>query len=98
LGEEARNRDYNDSMNRREIEAFVHRDWAAVQASKSAYWADRFRDDGWLPGWRAADALWLDVRRAQPLYPSDADRDLDRADHLKLRADLDRAASAFTRR
>lgn len=85
-------------MDRRDVEAFVHRDWEAVQASKSAYWADRFRQHGWLPAWTAADALWLDVRRAQPQYPSAGDRDLDRVHHLKLRADLDRAASAFARR
>jgi hypothetical protein len=85
-------------VDRRDIQAFVDRDWEAVQASKSAYWADRFRQDGWRPAWTAADALWIDVRRVQPDYPSADDRDRDLADHLKLRADLDRAASAFARR
>jgi hypothetical protein len=46
----------------------------------------------------AADALWLDVRRTQPGYPIAADRDRDLADHLTLRATLDRAARAFARR
>ncbi len=85
-------------MNRRDVEAFVHRDWVAIQDSKSAYWVERFQGDGWRPAWMAADALWLDVRRAQPDYPSAADRDRDLADHLKLRAALDRAASAFASR
>ena len=85
-------------MNRLDVEAFVHRDWQAVQASKAAYWAEQFRDHGWRPAWMAADALWLDVRRAQPHYPSAEDRDRDLADHLKLRADLDKAASIFARR
>ncbi|MBA3949451.1 MAG: hypothetical protein H0X44_05830 [Acidobacteria bacterium] len=85
-------------MNRRDVEAFVHRDWAAVQDSKSAYWADQFRRHGWGAAWRAADALWVDVRLAQPEYPSAADRERDLAHHLTLRARLDRAASAFTSR
>ena len=89
---------YNEDVNRHDVEAFVHRDWAAVQDSKSAYWVDRFRQDGWRPAWMAADALWLDVRRAQPDYPTAVDRDRDLADHLTLRANLDRAARAFARR
>ena len=89
---------YNGGVNRHDVEAFVHRDWAAVRDSKSAYWAERFRQDGWRPAWTAADALWLDVRRTQPAYPTADDRGRDLADHLKLRADLDRAARAFARR
>ena len=85
-------------MNRRDVEAFVHRDWAAVQDSKSAYWVERFRRDGWSSTWKAADTLWLDVRRAQPDYPTPAERDGDLFDHLTLRANLDRVGRAFARR
>lgn len=85
-------------MNRLDVEAFVHRDWPAVQASKAAYWAEQFRNHGWRPAWMAADALWLDVRRTQPHYPSAEDRDRDLAEHVKLCADLDKAASVFARR
>jgi hypothetical protein len=76
----------------------VHRDWAAVQDSKSAYWVDRFLRSGWSSTWMAADALWLDVRRAQPDYPTPADRDRDLSDHVTLRANLDRVAHAFAGR
>ncbi|NQW03369.1 MAG: hypothetical protein HQ485_05020 [Acidobacteria bacterium] len=85
-------------MNRRDVEAFVHRDWEAVQASKSAYWANLFQQRGWRPAWTASDALWLDVRRTQPHYPSADNRDDDCAHHLKLCNLLDRAASAFAGR
>lgn len=81
-----------------EVRAFVHRDWEAVAASKLAYWAGRFRDDGWLPAWNAADALLRDVRRACPGYPTEAERALDFAAHVTLRDRLDRAADALTRR
>lgn len=85
-------------MNRGEIEAFVRRDWQAVQDSKSAYWAERFQRHGWRPAWAAADALWHDVRRTRSGYPSADDRDQDLIHHLTLCAHLDRVASAFTRR
>jgi hypothetical protein len=80
------------------IRAYVDRDWAAVAASKTRYWADRFQEEGWAPAWQASNALLLDVRRARPDYPSDDDRDLDRAAHLRLRRQLDRVADALARR
>jgi hypothetical protein len=85
-------------MDRRAVEAFVGRDWHAVAASKVAYWADRFRQDGWRPAWNASDMLLLDVRRTRPEFPTEQDRRLDFAAHLKLRDRLDRAAHALTRR
>lgn len=89
---------YNEAVNPRHVEAFVNRDWAAVHDSKAAYWAERFQRDGWQPAWTAADALWADIRRVQPDFPSVADRDRDLADHLRLRASLDRVGRVFTRR
>jgi len=81
-----------------DVRAFVERDWAAIQASKRAYWADRYRDSGWRAAWDAADALWIDARHVLPVYPTPASRAEDLADHLALCATLDRAARAFTRR
>jgi hypothetical protein len=85
-------------MDRRAVEAFVSRDWHTLAESKVAYWADRFRQDGWRPAWNASDALLLDMRRARPGFPTQHDRDLDFDAHLKLRDRLDRAAHALTRR
>ena len=85
-------------MNRSDIEQFVRRDWEAIAASKRAYWAERFRTGGWKPAWDAANALFVQIRHAQPDYPRDGARDADLESHLNLRARLDRVAHAFTRR
>lgn len=81
-----------------DVRAFVQRDWDALAASKTAYWAERFQSDGWQPAWQAADALLLEMRRARPDYPDEQERTLDFSAHLALRSRLDRAADAFSRR
>jgi hypothetical protein len=81
-----------------DIRAFVNRDWDAVAASKTAYWAERFQRDGWQPAWQAAGALRSEMRRVRPDYPNAHERALDFAAHLALRDRLDRAADAFSRR
>lgn len=89
---------YNTRMNPEDVRAFVQRDWDAVAASKIAYWADRFRQEGWRPAWNAADALLVDMRRLRPDYPDDDERTLDFSAHVTLRSRLDRAADAFAGR
>ncbi|HWB18247.1 MAG TPA: hypothetical protein VG538_17720 [Vicinamibacterales bacterium] len=81
-----------------DIRAFVNRDWDAVVASKTAYWAERFQREGWQPAWEAAQVLRAEMRRVRPDYPNERERALDFAAHLALRDKLDRAASAFSRR
>jgi hypothetical protein len=81
-----------------DIRAFVNRDWDAVAASKTAYWAKRFQREGWQPAWEAAQVLRAEMRRVRPDYPNERERALDFAAHLALRDKLDRAASAFSRR
>ena len=85
-------------MDRNAIERFVRRDWEAGAASKRAYWAERFRQDGWRPIWDAAQSLPAHVRRVRADFPTDRDRALDLAHHEKLRDRLDRTAHAFARR
>jgi hypothetical protein len=85
-------------MDPRAVAEFVNRDWAAIASAKSAYWAERFQQDGWRPAWDAADALLVDVRRTQPDYPTERDRASDLDDHLKLLAVLARASHAIARR
>ena len=79
------------------IEAFARRDWELTAWSKTAYWADQFRRD-WRSTWNAAQSLLAHVRSVHADFPSQQDRELDLAAHLSLRATLDRAANAFTRR
>jgi hypothetical protein len=79
------------------IEAFVRRDRELPARSKAAYWADQFRRD-WRSTWNAAQSLLAHARSVHADFPSQRDRELDFAAHLSLRATLDRAANAFTRR
>ena len=76
----------------------MRRDWKAVAASKLSYWGDRFREDGWRPAWDASDALLLEMRRAQPAFPTEHDRDMDFKAHLRLRNLLDRGRHAIAGR
>jgi hypothetical protein len=85
-------------MDARAIQEFVRRDWEAVARSKIAYWADRFQREGWRAAWETADALWIEMRRERPDYPTEADRAADGTAHALLRDRLDRAVDAFARR
>ncbi|MBI2835239.1 MAG: hypothetical protein HYX76_12515 [Acidobacteria bacterium] len=88
---------YNWVVDLRAIEEFVRRDWQEAAASKRAYWAERFKHDCQAT-WEAAQLLLTHTRRVRSEFPTDRDRELDFASHLALRARLDRAAHAFTRR
>lgn len=89
--------DYNSSVEPREIEAFVGRDWEGAAALKASHWPDRFRREGWREVWNAAQSLLLHVRAVRPDFPSDRERDEDFEHHLTLKSRLDRAAHAFSR-
>lgn len=58
------------AMSSEDVLPFVSRDWEAVAASKRAYWARRYREEGWRATWDAADALIEDARRTIPRYPA----------------------------
>ena len=84
-------------MDERAIRAFVNRRWHEVADARTAFWAGRFAQNRDV-SWRAAQALLHHVRRVQPAFPDDRERNADLAGHLMLRARLDRAAHAFARR
>ena len=81
-----------------DVRAFVSRDHAAVEASKLAYRARRYRERGAAAGFEAGQALWEHARRVRPDWPTPHDRDDDLAHHVALKRQLDRATDAFTRR
>ena len=81
-----------------DILEFVRRDRSALEASKRAHWAGVFQRQGWRAVWDAAQALMLHARTVQPGFPDDRSRAADLAHHQALRATLDRAAHAFSRR
>jgi hypothetical protein len=80
------------------IRAFARRDRTAVQDLKRAYHARRYREHGAGPGVALAQGLWMHARRVRPDWPTAQDRADDLAHHIALKARLDRAADAFSRR
>lgn len=80
------------------LREFATRDRSAVQDAKAAYWSGRFQHDGGAGSWRIAQELAAYARRVRPDFPTPRDRDEDMAHHLKLKALIDRAAHAFSRR
>ena len=84
-------------VDRRALREFATRDWEMMAASKSDYWASRFRENPRVT-WDAAQALLAHVRAIRPTFPAKEARDTDLSAHLTLRSRLDRAAHAFPRR
>ena len=78
-----------------DVRAFVGRDWAAIAASKRAYWAERYRLEGSLPARQASTALYEHARGLRSAIFGDAYRADDLAHHLQIRERLDRAARAI---
>lgn len=71
-------------MDRRDIEAFVKRDWGLVAEAKEAYWADRKRALGPAEGLRVADDLRRQAIAARPEYPTAEDRAADLESHMRV--------------
>ena len=79
------------------LREYFRRDRDSVATAKLEYWGRVFRDSPQIV-WESAQALLAHVREIRATYPSDAERDADLRDHLALRARLDRAADALSRR
>jgi hypothetical protein len=86
--------DYNRSVITRGIREFVARDWAAVRASKDAYWAARIAQLGPLEAFRVSEELRLQARVQAPSWPDEASRRDDLRAHVRLVQLLRRADSA----
>ena len=65
-----------------------------VADAKAAWWASRDRDAAVRTSW----ALWGHARRVRPDWPTGEERQADLDHHVRLKAILDRAARAFSRR
>ena len=85
-------------MDHGSLRRFARRDWKALAASKTSYWAARAREAGGHPTWDAAQALLAHARAVRPEFPTDEERRRDFASHLALRERLDRVAHAVARR
>ena len=85
--------DYNRGVITRGIREFVARDWAAVRASKDAYWADRIARLGPLEAFRVSEELRLQARMQTPSWPDDESRRDDLGAHVRFVQLLRRADS-----
>jgi len=79
------------------LRAFARRPWAAIEAAKREHIAARHRED---PAGHAArvQALLDHVRLVRPEWPTAEDRARDLADHIALKAKIDRAAGRLQHR
>jgi hypothetical protein len=81
-------------MDRDAVRAFVRRDRTLVAQAKASWWANADRRLARRASWE----LWVYARTVRPDWPTAAERQADLDHHVRLKAILDRAACAFTRR
>jgi hypothetical protein len=81
----------------RGIRDYVGRDWAAVRASKDAYWAERLDRLGPVEALRVADELRRQMRALHPGWPDESSRESDLAVHARVAALFRRADSTRRR-
>lgn len=87
---------YTSSLDADDVRAYADRDWAAVEHSRRAYWADRFRECGSDATVTAGWALLDHLRAVHAEDPAARERDL--AHHVEFNRWLDRTAHAGARR
>jgi hypothetical protein len=66
------------------LRAYVERDWASAARDDERSWIEQARRDGPAGGIRVADELRRQVLAMRPDWPSERERDEDRATHLRV--------------
>ena len=77
---------YPGEMERADLEAFLNRDWGAIQALKERFWVERKRQLTPDEALRIGDALRQQARALRPDWPSDEERQEDLAHHVRVSA------------
>ena len=77
-----------------DLRAYADRPWPRVEASKHTHWARELSRDP-LATFEASQALWVHMRRINPTWPTEAERQEDLAHHVALKRMIDRAAGVF---
>jgi hypothetical protein len=72
------------TMQRAEIEEFLHRDWRSVEALKRSFWTARKKEEGVWDVFAAVAAFRDQIRTQRPDWPTPAQREEDLLAHLKL--------------
>lgn len=71
-------------MNRRDILAFAHRDWALVAEAKAEFWKERKRHLSPGDVLAVGDQLRRHAQAVRPDWPGEADRAADLDIHLRV--------------
>jgi hypothetical protein len=74
-----------------DVRAYARRPWPVAEAMKREHWARELSRNP-LATFEASQALWVHMRRMNPAWPSEADRQDDLAHHVALKRLIDRAA------
>jgi hypothetical protein len=85
------------AMTRDDIVRFAARDWDAVARSKTAAWIEQKARLSPAEVLRLGDELRRHAAAVRPDWPTDADRNADRAAHERVTEAL-RAVASFTTR
>jgi hypothetical protein len=86
-----------ENMDRSSVRAYLDRPWGLLEEDAERHRAETYRrDPAWA--WRTAAALRHAVQKANPRWPTPADREADFAHHLHLCSLLDRASHELARR
>jgi hypothetical protein len=80
-----------------EIRAYADRDWDAVAVEKDRFWLEQRARHGVAWAFEMADALRREAVALRPDWPSDAERDADRAVHERVSACLRRVGTNGSR-
>ncbi|GAC1578524.1 MAG: hypothetical protein NVS3B20_09610 [Polyangiales bacterium] len=84
-------------MDRSQVRAYLDRPWGLLDADAERQRASAYQTDpAWA--WRIANGLRSEVCKANPTWPTAADRAADLEHHLHLRSLLDRASHGLARR
>ena len=71
-------------MDERDAAAFAGRDWEAIERLKTDYWRERQAIMTPDEALAIAEQLRLYVKSIRPDWPSEADRDANLEDHIRL--------------
>ena len=71
---------------------YANRNWAKTAGQDRLHWAREYRRHGHAATWNASRSLWLHMKTVRRDWPSQADRQLDLENHLRLKNLLDRVA------
>jgi hypothetical protein len=81
-----------------QLREFLARDRGLVTEWDREHWREQLRRGGPIALAELGDAMWRDLRAIDPSWPTAEARHADFEHHVRLKARIDAAATAFTAR